>query len=174
MKKSSGALFGNEIPGTFDNWLEKENVPVKGLYKCRIIYQTSIEQIEFVPYEVKPVRTLKLVTDNSISYPHKFLDRGNLLDLYEQRGEADDIIIVKNDEITDSSYANLIFRRNGEWYTPASCLLKGTMRESLLRAEKIKETSIQVKDLFRYESCKLINSMLGMDAPEIDLRSILK
>lgn len=174
MKKSSRILFGNEIPGSFDSWFAKEEVPSKGLYKCRIIYQTAIERIEFVPYEVRAVRTLKLITDNSISYPHKFLDRKSLLDLFEQRGEADDIIIVRNEEITDSSYANLVFKKNGEWFTPVSCLLEGTMRKNLLQEDKIKEVNIQVKDLFRYESCKLINSMLGIDTPEIDIRSILK
>lgn len=173
MKKSSHALFGKEIQGDFGNWLDKEQVPQSGLFKCRIIYQAFIERVEFVPYTEKPVRSLKLVTDNSISYPHKFLDRHSLLRLFEQRGDADDIIIVRNNTITDSTYANLVFREKEKWYTPSSCLLKGTMRESLLQANRIEETNITVKDLSAYESCKLINSMLGMDASEIDIHSIV-
>lgn len=173
MKQSSLALFGKEIQGNFENWFDEEQIPQTGWFKCRIVYQAFIEQVEFVPYSEKPVRSLKLVTDNSISYSHKFLDRHQLQQLFEQRGEADDIIIVKDNAITDSTYANLIFRKKEKWYTPTSCLLKGTMRESLLQANRIEEINIEVKDLSAYQSCKLINSMLGMDTAEIDIRSII-
>jgi 4-amino-4-deoxychorismate lyase len=45
---------------------------------------------------------------------------------------CDDIIIVRNGFVTDASYANLIFRKGDEWFTPATFLLAGTMRAFLL------------------------------------------
>lgn len=173
MKESTQALFGKEISGTFEDWISKEDVPQHGLFKCRIIYQQDIEQVQFIPYQAKQVRSLKLVTDDSISYSHKFLDRDNLLRLFDQRGDADDIIIVKEQMVTDATYANLIFKKNESWYTPSSCLLKGTMRENLLQANRIEEINITVNDLPEYTGCKLINSMLGMEAEEILMSSIV-
>ncbi|MEQ1586514.1 MAG: hypothetical protein ABL895_11590, partial [Cyclobacteriaceae bacterium] len=59
------------------------------------------------------------------------------------------------------------------WYTPASYLLKGTMRQSLLDAGLIKEATINHANYTQFESCKIINAMLGMEAEEIPVSSIL-
>ncbi|MBL7871878.1 MAG: aminotransferase class IV [Cyclobacteriaceae bacterium] len=152
--------------------LENEAFPSTGLYKVRIVYDTQIRNMEFVPYEVRPVTSLKLVYDNDIHYHHKFLDRTKLEHLYSLRGKADDILIVKNGLITDSFYANVIFKKGGNWFTPASYLINGTMRKSLLDQQVIKEAVITHENYNHYQSCKLINSMLGMDGPEISIESI--
>ena len=67
--------------------------------------------------------------------------------LYDLRNDCDDILIVKRGMVTDSSYANIVFRRGKRWYTPWSALLKGTMRLNLLERNKIYEEEIRVEDL---------------------------
>lgn len=172
MKKSSLHLFKNEIHIELSNLLAGMKIPSRGLFKTRIMYDTQIHQIEFVPYVINPVRSLKLVQSNTITYDHKFQDRSLLHQLYEQRKDADDILIVKNEFITDTYYANIIFKKDDIWYTPRHYLLKGTMRQYLLETEEIKEAEITIDSFRQYESCKLINAMLGMDGEEISMESI--
>jgi 4-amino-4-deoxychorismate lyase len=93
--------------------------------------------------------------------------------LDQQRGKSDDIIIVRNGFVTDASYANLIFRKGNEWFTPTTYLLAGTMRAFLLDSNRIKSTEICAEDLVNYESCKLINAMLDMNSQEIPISSIV-
>lgn len=173
MESSSRELFGVSNKWTLENKLQSSEYPETGLYKVRVIYDTEVRQIEFVPYLTKPVQSLKRVSSDTINYGHKFENRQALNELYQQRGNCDDIIIVRNGFVTDASYANLIFRKGEEWFTPATFLLAGTMRAYLLDSHQIKSTEIRVEDVVKYESCKLINAMLGMDAPEIPVSSIV-
>jgi 4-amino-4-deoxychorismate lyase len=78
------------------------------------------------------IESLKLVEDNTISYRHKYSDRSHLLELMNMRGDCDDILIVKDGYITDTSFSNIVFFDGDKWVTPARPLLRGTMRESLL------------------------------------------
>ena len=139
----------------------------KGIFKCRVEYDREIRKIEFLPYSIKPVRSLKLVEDNDIDYRYKFVNRSAIDRLMEGRGECDDILIVKNGFITDSSYANVVLLdQSGGWITPSTFLLPGTRRASLLKNGLIKETLITYADLKKYTEVKLINAMLGIGDTE--------
>ncbi len=173
MKESTRDLFKREIRSDLTTLLTGMKIPSKGLYKTRVIYDTEIQKIEFVPYIISPVRSLRLVHSNTITYDHKLQDRSSLHQLYEQREDADDILIVKNGFITDTFYANVIFKKDDAWHTPKHYLLKGTMRQYLLDEGKIVEADITVDNYNYYQSTKLINAMLGMDGNEISIESIL-
>ena len=164
MNRTRAALFGlrNEIDlGTIINVPESAST---GNFKCRIEYDDEIRITEFLHYIIKPVTSLRIVEDNNIEYMYKFKDRIIIDVLTEQRGECDDIIILKNGYVTDSSYANLIFQdASGKWVTPSSCLLPGTMRASLLYRGLIKESVITLEDIPGYSTVKLINAMIGID-----------
>jgi 4-amino-4-deoxychorismate lyase len=171
MRASSHFVFNNN-KGFNLSELKRESFPSIGLFKIRVIYDTEIRTVECVPYEVRSVNSLKLVHDNEILYDHKFLDRSKLEYLYSLRGDADDVLIVKNGLMTDSFYANMIFKKDENWFTPNSYLLKGTMRQSLLNRGVIREAVITVENYTQYQSCKLINSMIGMDGPEIPFEKV--
>ncbi|HCZ35420.1 MAG TPA: hypothetical protein DHV26_05780 [Cytophagales bacterium] len=173
MESSSKELFGAPNNWTLENKLQFSKYPESGLFKVRVIYDTEVKQIEFVPYMPKPVQSLKRISSDAISYAHKFENRQTLNELYQQRGNCDDVVIIKNGFVTDTSYANLIFRKGAEWFTPTTFLLPGTMRAFLLDSHQVKSTEIRVEDIVKYDSCKLINAMLGMDAPEIPVSSII-
>lgn len=172
MRDASRDLFKKELTIELASTLTEMDYPSQGVYKTRIVYDTKIRMIEFVPYQVNPIRSLKIVHSDTISYEHKFLDRSTLHQLFNQRGDADDILIVKNGFITDTYYANIIFRKEDAWYTPRTCLLKGTMRQYLLDAGLIAEADIDVNNYLNYQSFKLINSMLGVEGQEVRVASI--
>jgi 4-amino-4-deoxychorismate lyase len=172
MRDASRDLFKKKLTIELGSLLTEMDYPSQGVYKTRIVYDTEIRMIEFVPYEVNSIRSLKIVRSDTISYEHKFLDRSTLHELFNQRGDADDILIVKNGFITDSYYANIIFRKEDAWYTPRTCLLKGTMRQYLLDAGLLVEADIDVNNYLHYQSFKLINAMLGVEGREVPIASI--
>jgi len=156
-----------------ENILSSLSLPPKGLHKIRLVYDTEIRSIEITPYRKKEIRQLKIVYDNTISYDYKFENRTELEHLFGQRDDCDDILIIKNYQVTDASYANLIFRKNDQWFTPRTFLLNGTTRKQLLERKIILEEKITIHDLHRYEKVKLINAMLQFEGPEIDVSQIV-
>jgi 4-amino-4-deoxychorismate lyase len=78
-----------------------------GVYKCRIVYGEQIEDVTFQPYMPKLLRSLRLVTDDKANYSYKYENRAMLELLLTQKGEADDILIVRDHCITDTSYSNV-------------------------------------------------------------------
>jgi 4-amino-4-deoxychorismate lyase len=171
MNKSSQTLFGTNSPELVVS-LANKIIPSSGLFKVRISYDTIIRSIELVEYQIKPITSLKLVYDNQISYDHKFSDRVRVEKLLEQRKDADEILIVKNGLITDASYANIIFKKENRWFTPNTYLLNGVMRQALLNNKSIEVADINQINFREYESCKLINAMLGINASEIPVEAI--
>jgi len=145
----------------------------EGILKCRVSYQKEIELIEFEPYQGQKVRSLKMVYSDSIDYRFKYADRSELEALFQQRGDCDDILVVKKACVSDSFYANVVFWDGKLWQTPDTPLLSGTMRESLLRKGLISECRITPQDLHRYQKIKLINAMNDLqNTSEISMESI--
>ncbi|MGE5394644.1 MAG: aminotransferase class IV family protein [Candidatus Saccharibacteria bacterium] len=148
-------------------------IPSSGTYKVRVVYGPSIGRIEIEPYTLRSVNSLKVVYCNDIDYHLKFTDRQTLNDLYSQRENCDDIIIVKHGQITDSFSANLLFFDGQHWLTPDSPLLKGTQRQYLLDNGVIFERNITLNDLISFSKVGLINAMIDFDEmPIINLKDI--
>ncbi len=145
-----------------------------GLFKCRVIYSIQIEIIEFIPYNIPSIKSLKIVVDNQIEYSHKYLNRAQLHKLYEQKDDCDDILIAINGLITDTYFANILFYNGKEWVTPAKPLLKGTQRAKLLQEEKIKTADIRLEDLKYFEKARMINAMIRFeDGANINIDRII-
>jgi 4-amino-4-deoxychorismate lyase len=155
------------------NELKQINFPEKGLYRCRVIYDSLINKIEFEPYTIRTISSLKMVEVPSMSYPFKWEDRDKLMNAFDKREQCDDVLILKYGTVTDTSYSNILFKKEGEWITPSSCLLKGTMRQYLLDSGRIREEQISIKDLRGFEKFKLINALMGWDGEEIDISNIV-
>ena len=132
------------------------------VYKCRVIYSENIIAIDFQPYVKKSVRTLKVVHDDGISYAYKYEDRSKIL-RHLSSGDADEILIVKNGLITDTSYSNIVFSDGKNYLTPATPLLKGTKRAKLIDDKIIYEDEIRLGNLHKFKFIYLINAMLDLD-----------
>jgi 4-amino-4-deoxychorismate lyase len=134
-----------------------------GVYKCRVLYKQQIEAIEFQPYTPGEIETLRLVDGGNIDYHLKLENRKALNELLSQKGEADDILIVKDGCITDTSYANIAFFDGSQWFTPDTYLLNGTQRQRLLAEGFLTEARVTPADLVKYTIAKPINAMLDLE-----------
>lgn len=155
-----------------ENIVDPASVPTTGIYKLRIVYDWEHAEWSITPYTIKPVASLKLVTADNITYQYKFADRANLNELYARRVEKDDILVIKNGMVTDSSYANIIFSKKNKWYTPVTCLLNGTMRQHLIKSGTVEAIPIAATDVWYFDQFRLVNAMLRMDAPASDVSNI--
>lgn len=130
-------------------------------YKCRVTYGRDIVNIEWEKYQPRAIQSLRLVEDNAIDYAFKYKNREALNTLHAQRGHCDDVLIVKNGLITDTSYANVAFFDGNKWYTPFRPLLPGTRRAYLVDEMVLVPKEIKVDDLLQYSAVKLFNAMVG-------------
>lgn len=135
--------------------------------KLRVTYGKKGKRPHFTSYQKKEHNNLKVVIDNRIKYALKLQDRHVLNVLYQQRGNCDDVLIVKEGYVTDSSYANLVFFDGSEWFTPSTFLLPGTCRRRLLDLGWIKEREIQLEDVKTFKGFQLINALLDFDPDRV-------
>jgi 4-amino-4-deoxychorismate lyase len=144
--------------------------PSFGLYRCRLTYDLDKDKHDiktsYHQYKKQDINTLKLVFDNDIAYKHKSTCRDDLDRLYEQKGDADDILIIKNLLVSDTSKANIAFYTNGAWVTPKEPLLKGTTRQRLIDEGKLLEVDIKVQDIRKFSKVALLNAMIDFDILE--------
>lgn len=141
------------------NIIRDAGPPNQGLYKCRILYDEKIHGIEFIPYNKPVIRLLKVLDAPGISYDFKWEERSALDTLYAMRGEADEIILVRDGLVTDGYYFNYVFEKNGIFLTPDQPLLAGTQRARLWQHGKIQTAEIKIQDLFQYDFIHAINAM---------------
>ena len=116
---------------------------------------------------------MRIVDGSEIDYNHKYLDRNKLIELRSLREECDDVLIVTNGKITDTTYANVAFFARGQWYTPASYLLPGTKRRQLIDSGILQVVEITVSDLSSYATVALINAMIDLGEVTLPIASII-
>lgn len=134
-----------------------------GLYKFRIEYDLDNNfKTQIIPYAISELYDFELVIDNEIDYNFKYYDRTQLQKL-KDKNHADEIIIVKNNQITDTSYSNLLFLKDKIWFTPKGYLLNGVMRQNLLQSKEIKETEITLDNIKEFTHFQLINALNDFD-----------
>ena len=137
------------------------------LHKCRITYNLfKIEKIEFEKYTSKKINNIAIIEHNEINYAFKYANRQIFLSLLK-KANTDEIIIIKNNLITDSSYSNICLYDGTNWITPSTPLLKGTMRTILLHKNIIIEKPIYIKDLKNFTYLKFINALNDFENAQI-------
>ncbi|MFA3782170.1 aminotransferase class IV [Melioribacteraceae bacterium 4301-Me] len=162
MNNSRRQLFGAEDEIDLSKEIVVPQIISNELYKCRVVYSNKILSVEFIPYLKKKITSLEIVTNNLICYDHKYENREEINKLlYSKR--CDEILIVKNNLITDASFANVVLSDGKVYLTPASPLLKGTKRAKLLEEGLIKEEEIPLSDLRKFKYAYLINAMLDLE-----------
>ncbi len=150
----------NEIP--------KDNL----LYRVRIDYDHSSYNIQYFIYKSKIIRSLKTIECGDADYSYKYTDRQFLEHLFSQKEACDDILIMRNGFICDTSYSNVVFYDGSHWFTPTTYLLRGTKREHLVTKKLIREIPIHLDDLPAFKTISLINSMLDIGDIELLIKNI--
>ena len=173
MNRSCSQYYNtSEVPGL----AKLIHVPpeyAKGVVKCKFQYSIGKHGMEFSHYIPRSVKSLQIVYDDKIEYNYKYSDRRKLDALSMLKGSCDEILIVKNGLITDTSYSNIVFFDGKHWETPGNPLLNGTCRMRLIAENRIVEKEIVAGDLGNYKTFKLINAMMDFDMQEaIPVREI--
>jgi len=146
--------------------LEKDCLPLsfpKGKLKLKIAYNAVNKICEFAPYDYRPIQRLQCVEAPYLNYKHKYTDRKALDTLLQYQGKADDVLILQDGWVRDSSYTNICFWDGIKWFTPATPLLEGTVRQRLLDEKKIFAVPIHTNDFQNYTGFKLINALRSFE-----------
>lgn len=154
--------FGIERSLPFEQLVPAEMQQKRGVFKLRVVYSKDIEAFSIDPYVPRTIKRLQLLDGGEIDYRFKYEDRSAIEKLLGLRADCDDILIIKEGYVTDTSYTNVVFAKGVDLFTPDTFLLNGVKRRSLLRDGVIKERKIRVEDIKDYDGCYLINAMLEL------------
>ena len=136
--------------------------PNDQLLKCKVIYnQDEVLNIEFTHYKPRIINSFKIIVDDTIEYNYKSLNRNKIDNLYAKKEDCDEIIIIKNGYITDTSIANIAILENDIWITPKKPLLKGTTLDRLINLNYIKQQDITLNQLLQTPKIAIMNAMIG-------------
>jgi 4-amino-4-deoxychorismate lyase len=152
--KSQKELFNNSLPIDLKEFISP---PKTGLHRCKIIYDTKVQSVEYFPYERKNFQDFKIIK-SQLDYKYKYTNR---LEFQKLLKDHDEIIIEKNGLLTDTSIANIAFFDGKSWLTPAIPLLKGTTRARLIDEGFLKLSDIKKENIKDYSNFALMNAMIG-------------
>ncbi len=145
-----------------------------GVVKWRIVYEENTFEHSFTKYTLPSISSLKITYCDEIEYNHKYENRSSINRLFAERGSFDDILIVKNGHITDTSFCNVVFEKQNRLYTPSTYLLRGTKREYLLDTGIISQKEITLHDIWSYDKILLINAMIELGVVAIAINKKTK
>ncbi|RXJ65461.1 branched-chain amino acid aminotransferase [Halarcobacter ebronensis] len=141
--------------------------PSNKLYRCKVIYDESgILDVNYFVYKKREIKSFKIVIDETIEYSKKRVNREELEKLFGKRELADEIIIVKNGIVTDTSIANIAIFDGSNWLTSKNCLLQGTTRARCLQEGFLIEKDITLQMLKDAKKIALMNAMIDFDVLE--------
>ncbi|BAK69965.1 aminotransferase class IV family protein [Aliarcobacter butzleri] len=134
------------------------------LLRCKLIYdENGVVDVLYFPYKKREIKSFKIIFDNEIEYSKKYLNRAKLDELYEKRDDCDEVIIIKNEIVTDTTIANIAIFYENSWITSKNCLLGGTTRARLLEEKELFEKDITLDMLKNASKVALMNAMIGFD-----------
>lgn len=140
----------------------------EGVAKCRVVYGAAgVEAVEYSLYTPPRIGSLLAVEAEGFDYGYKYADRRELTYWHERARVAGhgDALLTRDGLVTDTTFCNVAFRRTGgareAWHTPSSPLLRGTMREWLIKQGTIVPCEIRLENLREghYSHIALFNAM---------------
>ena len=164
-------------------WNTEKTVPINQLLalaatqdskaKLRFTYdKENIYDLSRTPYNTRKIERLKLLESNDIEYRYKSVDRSVINLLKAETEPTEEIVIVKQNRLTDTSYTNIALFDGSQWITPSTPLLKGTRRAQLLDAGRLIEREVLATDLKSFQSISLINAMMDLEELVLPISSI--
>src|ERR1035437_1175243 len=115
VNKAFEACYPDEDSISVFESLNQFVIPQEGPYKCRMVYDSDLISLEIVPYVRREVKSLRLVNTDMESYPYKLEDRTEFHAAFAKRGECDDVLLVKQGLLTDTSYSNIALFDGKDW-----------------------------------------------------------
>lgn len=153
--------------GTQPRWHLHELLPdpAQQLDPARVRLQYSprgIESLNILPHEPRQWHRLDLAEiPRAYQYGLKYADRSGLQQLLCAQPLADDILLMHQGSLLDTSCANIALQIQGHWLTPARPLLPGTTRAHLIATGLIEPADLRVDDLAAATQIALFNALRG-------------
>tara|TARA_B100001057_G_scaffold36517_1_gene33068 strand:- start:1413 stop:2012 length:600 start_codon:yes stop_codon:yes gene_type:complete len=163
MDKTFNKFYHKENPWKLKQIFSQIKVPLNGLYKMKFNYSEKKYKIEFKKYLLKKIAKIKCYEINDFTYSFKFSDRRKIEYFYTKKLDCQDILMIKNGYLTDTSYCNIILFDGFSWFTPEKPLLEGVQREKLLESKMISKTKIKLNEINDFKQFKLINAMIKFE-----------
>lgn len=135
--------------------------PDDALYRCRFLYDGSGYSTQYLPYLPRRMTSLRAVNADNIDYPFKHAERDALNDLYAQRGESDDVLIIRNGLLTDTTIANIALYDGRRWLTPETPLLEGTTRARLIDEGFLYPAPLSLEEITASRKVAVFNALMG-------------
>ena len=152
MNKTREYFFG-EKSLNLENFIE-----IKNNKRVRVVYNKDILKVEYFDLKPREFKTFKII-HSDMEYNFKYENRDELNKL-KVKG-FDEVIIVKDGYVCDTTISNLAFWNGQEWHTPKNPLLKGTKRAELLENGFLKEKDIRVEEIKNYKKFAMLNAIIG-------------
>lgn len=136
----------------------------QGVVKWRVVYGDGLEiQSMMSHYKMPLITSLRLIDGTGLDYSRKYENRSDIDNLWHLRDGCDDILIVCDGMISDTSFCNVVFENEYGLFTPSTPLLCGTKRQMLLDMGVISQRNITVSDIKDFSSVRLINAMIELE-----------
>ena len=132
------------------------------LQKARILYNEKDLTIELQNYSPRHITQFISIKNDTILYPYKFTNREQFKLPSYLKLPSNEPLFIKNNQFTDSGYANIVFLKNNVWFTPESPLLLGTKRQYYLDHQLIQLANISLNNFSQFSHIGLINAMLDL------------
>ena len=160
-------------PISLQKWLNDAPLSEERI-KARVVYNADgVCDTTYQTYKRREIQWLRMVEDNHISYTFKSTDRHKFDRLLALRNGCDEVLIVKNGLITDTSFTNVAFFDGHKWVTPTQPLLNGTMRQWLLQRGELTGAQITPASLASFQRVMLFNAMIGAHELELPTTHII-
>ncbi len=173
--RSRRELYGCKDSIRLEDWVKiPDTLDRSMVYKFRVIYNETFQYSDVHPYQKRNVRRLKIIQNDEIDYHLKYEGKKLFQPLLELKGNCDDILIVKDGQITDTSFSNIAFFDGTAWVTPNNPLLEGTKRSKLLHEGLIRPKELRITDLASFQKASLINAMLDLGEILLPLENIVE
>ncbi len=131
----------------------------KKLYKLRVIYSKEIEKVTLAPYKIVTPKSFRVVKFDG-NYNYKYLKRDEINRLKEENKDVDEIILLKENKIGDTTIANIALFLDGKWFTPKNPILEGVTRKRYLKLGLLRERDLFIQDLKKAKKIALLNAMV--------------
>ena len=130
----------------------------------------------YVGIEALNTESADVVVNNTLAnaYVKALKEISTNYDLKEDFGASTiarfpDVLIVRNNLLTDTSIANVALEKEGVWYTPRTPLLKGTKRALLLEQGVLTECDIPSDVISSYSPIALFNAMIDFQSLVLEI-----
>lgn len=104
--------------------------------------------------------TSNIVYHKSFNYIENILEKRK----YKNYGYDEVLFLNERNEITEGAVSNIFFIKDNIIYTPkvSAGLLKGTMRDFIIKNNNVIESDIIFEELDKFESAFITNSLMGV------------